>query len=283
MRLRAATGSCGVRPNDRCVTYRRRTSGGGRRPARRAPATQRADDEARVAAGLGIVRGVIRGGRGRGRGRSRGTRVRRRRRRGGRRGRRGHDGSRRPCGSYMRVARLLRRGRRRWRRRRRRVALRTTGQKPERVDVALRIARHANAEVDVRARELGRAARTHRADHVALADGRATSHRDRAEVNERRRVAVAGLDREREPVRRQGAGVRHGSRCGSAHRSARGARDVDAPADAAGVWVRVIERERAENVAVDRPRPRVGSRHGCDECKYDEQRESSHRATAFVV
>jgi hypothetical protein len=64
------------------------------------------------------------------------------------------------------------------------------------IDVSVRINRQANAQVDVRFRPLGLAARTDRADDVALGHLRADPNADRAEVDERDRPAVRSANRQ---------------------------------------------------------------------------------------
>jgi len=81
-------------------------------------------------------------------------------------------------------------------------------QKPERVDVAVGIRRHPDAQVDVRLGVLGLAGPAGRADAVALDDLLAARDSDGAEVDEGDRVAVGRLDRRRAATAGHGAGER---------------------------------------------------------------------------
>jgi hypothetical protein len=102
------------------------------------------------------------------------------------------------------------------------------GQEPERVDIAVRIRRHADAEVDVRLGVLRLAGPTGRADAPALGDLVAARDGDGAEVDERDRVAVGRLDRHRAASAGHGAGER--DRAGRRRLDERACRrgDVDA-------------------------------------------------------
>jgi hypothetical protein len=168
-------------------------------------------------------------------------------------------------------------------RRRRRLRRGARGQEPEWIDVTLLVARNAHPHVHVGLVELRLARRADGADRVALRDCLALLRAERPQVDECDGVAAAGLDRERQPVGRERARVRDLARHGCAHRFARGARNVDASADAAGVWVRAVEAERGQHGAVDRPRPRMRARDAHGQCQEYEQQESPHRITAFVV
>jgi hypothetical protein len=178
--------------------------------------------------------------------------VERRRRHGGRSGRR-LRGRRRPDGD--RDAR---------------------GQQRERIDVALRTRRDANPEVNVRNRELDLAARTDRADARALVHARTASDGDRAEVQERHRVAVLGLDRHALATVRDGAGEADGASCGREHGGARVTRNVDAAMLPRRVRVALAEREAAQDVAVGRPGPRRG-RGNQEKRREDAEHEDAHR------
>jgi len=110
----------------------------------------------------------------------RGGSGRRNRRGRGRRRRRGHrpgDG----CGRRARSRRRLRR----------------SGQEEQRVEVALGIGSPAHAEVHRRHLVLRDAAEADGADRLAFAHGRASLHRERAEMQQRHRVPVGRLDRDR--------------------------------------------------------------------------------------
>jgi hypothetical protein len=68
-------------------------------------------------------------------------------------------------------------------------------QERERIDVAVRVRAHPDAEMEVRLIVLGDAARADRPEGRALRDGRLRSDLERAKVEERDRVAVGGLHR----------------------------------------------------------------------------------------
>jgi len=213
----------------------------------------------------------------------RGSGLRRRGRRVGRRSRRGRRGGIecRRNGGGGRVGRgRRRRGRGRGRRlgrgrrrgprgRRRRHEHR---QERERIEVALRVGGGADPEVDVRHRDLRRAARPDRSDHVAFGHGCAAWDRDRAEVGQRDREAVGGLDRDRAAVRGDGAGEAHRPARGSVHRRARVGTQVDTAVLAGEQRVVVVEREALEHRAIDRPGPGTRRGHPEDE-RQDEQSE----------
>jgi hypothetical protein len=87
-------------------------------------------------------------------------------------------------------------------------------QERQRVDVAVRVRRVADAEIDVRLCPDGLAARADRADDVALAEPRPNRDPDRAEVNQRDRPGVLGADGQAQPLPRQSPGERHDTRRG---------------------------------------------------------------------
>jgi hypothetical protein len=174
-----------------------------------------------------------------------------------------------------------RHGRRRRRGNRRRIGSRgrIRRQEPEWVEVAELVGCQTDPEVDVRNGLLGRSARPHRGDGVTLGDGRALRDDERAEMRERHRVAVGGLDREALATRRHEAGEAHRPARRRDDRIAlrRGA-DVDAAVLARGVRVRLVVRERLEHRPMDRPAPRLRDRranqkdHEC-RCQFEQHRE----------
>jgi hypothetical protein len=110
-------------------------------------------------------------------------------------------------------------GRRRWHGRRRRGGLRCRRlhgrrrlhrrrQEEERVEVALRVGGPAHAEVHVRHRVLGHAARADGTHGGPFGDRRAPFDRQRSEMQQRHGVAVGRLDRDRAPARRHRPGKR---------------------------------------------------------------------------
>jgi hypothetical protein len=184
--------------------------------------------------------------------------------RGGRVCRRRHD---RLCGRLL--LRRCSRGEERW-------------QERQRVDVSLVIGGPTQPEVHERAGEVDDATRPDTPDDVALGDGRSAPHSDRAEVDERGRVAVRGLDRDRLAAARDDPGKRDHSLGGRVHvRAARGA-EVDAAVLTGGVRVRAVERERTEDGALDRPRPRL-RRRGQHERREREKSESPKHGRASLL
>jgi hypothetical protein len=110
-------------------------------------------------------------------------------------------------------------------------------QEGERVDVAVRVRAYADAEMDVRLVVLGVAARADRPEGRALRDGGLRSDLERAEVEERDRVAVGGLHRHGSTSAgdRAGEGDDSGGRC--AHGGTCRPGDVGAAVLSGGVGV----------------------------------------------
>jgi hypothetical protein len=166
-----------------------------------------------------------------------------------RRSRRGHAGSRDRRGSSRR-------------------------QERQRVDVALRVGSHADAEVDVRLGERDLAARPDRADRVTLEDRGVAAHADRAEVQERDRVAVLCLDRHGLATARDRAGEADRASCRCRHRGSRVSCNVDAAVLPRRVRV-APEREPAQDGAAGRPGPGRG-RGNEEERREDAEHEDAH-------
>jgi len=103
------------------------------------------------------------------------------------------------------------------------------------------------------------AGRANRGHDVALFDRGAGRHADRADVDERDRVAVRSANRHAEPFVRHLAGERDDARGGRAEVRPGGACDVDPAVLAAGVGV-VLGRERSQDRSVGGPRPTGGRR-----------------------
>jgi hypothetical protein len=118
------------------------------------------------------------------------------------------------------------------------------GQKPQRVDIAVRFRGDTDPEVDVRLGVLDVAARADRPDVNARRDGIALAYADRAEVDERRGVAVGRLDRDGAPAPWNGSGECHSPARRRDDRSAGRSADVDAAVLPGGVRVRP-ENERS--------------------------------------
>jgi hypothetical protein len=185
-------------------------------------------------------------------------------------GRRGDDGRRglRPRRRGWRRFRSRSDGRHRARRRRggsrwfgfrvlhglqRRPLRRPRGQEPERIEVPVRVRGQSDAEMDVRRGDVG-AGRADRPDHRALRHGAVALDSDRGEMDEGDRVPVAGCDRHRQAVGRNGAGERDRATPGRQDRFALRAADGDAAVLAARVRVGA-ELELLQHRPRGRPRP----------------------------
>ena len=101
----------------------------------------------------------------------------------------------------------------------------------------------------------GLVARADRPDAVALDDRRALGHSDGAQVGERDRPAVGGLDRHALAVGRDRAGERDDASGRRAHAAPTGPGDVDAAVEARRLRLLGVEGERLQDRAVGRPRP----------------------------
>jgi hypothetical protein len=131
-------------------------------------------------------------------------------------------------------------------------------QQGQRIDIPLRIARRARAEVDVRLRQIDHAARPDRPDDRAFRHDRTAHHRDRPEVHERGGVAERRLDRHRLAAGRHRPCERDHSLRRGAHRAAARSAEIDAAMLAACVGMRVVEHKRPQHRTVDGPRPSAG-------------------------
>jgi hypothetical protein len=136
--------------------------------------------------------------------------------------------------------------------------------------------------MDARLGVLRRAGRAHRPDRRALGHGGALLDADRAEVDERDRVAARGLDRDAPTMGGQRPGERDGSAGRSAHRAPVGSRDVDPAVLTAGVRVGA-DRERAQHSAVGGPCPRRGRRAEDErgERRHADNKETVHGDTSW--
>jgi hypothetical protein len=161
------------------------------------------------------------------------------------------------------------------------LRLRDRRQEQQRVEVALRVCRPADAQVEVRHRQLRDAARPDRGDRIALGDQRAPSDTQRPEMQQRHRVAVGRLDRQRLAPGRHRAGERDGSSGRRDHRRALRSTDVDPAMLAAFVRV-VAEAELAQHRPVHGPCPATRAR-GREQgrCGRTEQ-EPSHESTDLL-
>jgi hypothetical protein len=107
----------------------------------------------------------------------------------------------------------------------------------ERVHVAVRIGGQANAEVEVGLRPLSLAARADRAHDLAFLNRGPGAHSDRAEVDERDRVAIGGANRQAQALTGQLPDERGDACRRSPDLRTRRGRDVDSPVLAACVGI----------------------------------------------
>jgi hypothetical protein len=167
--------------------------------------------------------------------------------------RRNRSGSRRRCRN--------RRGRRRscrrlaWGRR-----CRQRREEAERVEIALRVAAEPDAELQVRHRVGRHPARADERDRLALDHHRAPGDQERTEMQESDGVAVAGLDRDREPVGRDLADEGHGTGSRSDHSVAESSLKVDPAVLPWEERVALVEGEPLQHRTRNRPRPGAGRR-----------------------
>ena len=94
---------------------------------------------------------------------------------------------------------------------------RTLREQAQWVEVAVRLGRHPDSEVNVRLGMLDVSARADGADALALLDRGADPDAHGSEMDEGDRVAVLGADRHAEPRTRQRAGERDHAARGCAH------------------------------------------------------------------
>jgi hypothetical protein len=167
--------------------------------------------------------------------------------------------------------------RRRGSRRRRVRGGRARGQEPARIHVPLRVGRQADAEVDVRHRDLGVSTRADRGHRIALGDGGARADEHRTEVRERDGVAVGRGDRDAPPGGGHDAREGDGPARRGDHRRAELVCDVDATVVPRRIRMRRIEAERLHDVAARRPRPRGGGGHEAERGQHGRQKQASHR------
>ena len=145
------------------------------------------------------------------------------------------------------------------RRTRLRLAHGSRRQQRQRVEVAVRICRQSNAEVDVRLTPLRLAARADRGHDLAFLDRGSRRHADRAEVHERDRVAVGRADRQAKALVWKLPGEGDDAACGRAKVGTGRASDVHAAMLAAGIRV-ALGREWPQNRPFDGPGPSDGRR-----------------------
>jgi hypothetical protein len=149
-------------------------------------------------------------------------------------------------------------------------------QQGQRIDVALRIARHAGPEVHVRVGQVDRAARADGSHDSRFSYELSARHGDRPEVDERGRISGRRLDRHRLAAGRHGPGKGHHTLCGCEHGAAGVCTKIDTPVLSARVGVRVVEQKRPHHRPVDRPRPRACGGDGKRARTNDQNCKSPH-------
>ena len=207
------------------------------------------------------------------------SRDRNRGRGGGGRARRGRGRSHRRSGRSRSRRRRRCDGRSGRRSRRRRDGRR---EEQQRIDVAVRILRAPNAEVDVWDVVLDLSARSDRADSRTLADRLAAPNACRTEMRQGHRVPVGRLDRHDLAADRHCAGVRDGARRRYKNGIPRSSADVDSPVLARGVWI-VAEDEFLEYRTFDRPGPRSRGRHNHEGRREHDDQSSTHLLLLVVL
>jgi hypothetical protein len=183
----------------------------------------------------------------------------------------GHRWPHGPTGRrHARARRALRlhRDRRRCRRHRRSLRLDLnrccgsrlpSGKKQQRIEVPVRIRGQANTEMDIRLGPLRLSAGADRSHDLSFVHGRADPNRDRAEVDERDRIAVLGADREAEALARQLPGETDDSAGGRADLRPGRKADVDTAMLTSRIGV-VVGDEWSKHGPFHRPAPRGRSR-----------------------
>ena len=143
-------------------------------------------------------------------------------------------------------------------------------QERQRIDIAVRIGRAADAQVHVRLGPFGLTAGADRGDDVALAHAGPDGDADRAEVDECDRPAVLGADRQAQPLMRQLSGVRSHPDGRRPNVGPRRRADVTPSMLTARVRI-VVGDERPQHRAVDGPRPGRRARSQGERREHDEQ------------
>ncbi len=156
---------------------------------------------------------------------------------------------------------------------------RALGEQGQWVEVAVRLGRHSDAQVDVRLGVLDLSARADGADALALLDRGADPHAHGPEMDERDRVAVFGADRHAEPRMRQRAGERDHAACGRTHVGARERPDVHTTVLPAQVRI-VLGEKASDHRAVDGPAPGTGGRCA-DQCCHAREQMQEHSVANF--
>ena len=158
------------------------------------------------------------------------------------------------------------------------------GQQEQRIQIPIRLRGPSHAEVDEGHGQLDHAARADGPDQAALRDGHPAAHGDRAEMQERDRVTVIRLERDRSAAHRDGAGEGDDPGRRGEHGRTGWSADVDAAVLARRIRI-VAEQEGPQNRSLHRPGPtQSGRRHreGSRDRSAEEQ-SNRHRAPPIVV
>jgi hypothetical protein len=145
------------------------------------------------------------------------------------------------------------------------------------VEVSLRIRGQPDAELHVRDRILRNAARPDDRDRLAFGDDVTPANEGCAEVQQRHCVAVRGLDRDRETVRRDPARERDRAPDRGLDRVAECALDVDAAVLARYERIVLREEEPAQDRAADRPCPCARGGRGSERGRRESRNEPEKR------
>jgi hypothetical protein len=157
----------------------------------------------------------------------------------------------------------------------RRRRLGAWGQERQWVDVALRVRCRADAEIDVRLRQVRIVGVAGGPDDRPLVHAGPARHRDRAEMEQGHGRRGRRLDRDRPAAVRDRSRERHDALRGRAHGLSRRRRDVDPPVLPGRVRVLPVEAESPDHLAVHGPRPGTcGCREG--ERAQEQDAESPH-------
>jgi hypothetical protein len=167
--------------------------------------------------------------------------------------RRNRSGSGRRCRN--RCGRRRRRRRLGWGRR-----CRERREEAERVEIALRVAAEPDAELQVRHRVGRHPARADERDRLPLRHHRAPGDQERTEMQERDGVAVAGPNRDGEPVRRDLADEGHRTGARRDHSLAESPLKVDPAVLPWQERVALVEGEPLQHRPRNRPGPGAGRR-----------------------
>ena len=162
--------------------------------------------------------------------------------------------------------------------------LRTHGQQRERIDVAVWIRRDSDPKVNVRRSAVVGRGRD-RSDRFSFTHESVLRNSDRAQSDERDRIAVARADGDRAPVPGNGAG--EGDSTGRRRARARAGvgGNIDAAVLTAGIGI-VAEGESANHLTVSRPGParRGSGQNHRGQCSHKREYDrASHLEPPFVV